>query len=101
MINTVAGLVNDDRHKVNLTAPDKVILVDIYQVCDMSKQNTRIRIRIRAAPRRRATPLTLTFSKTVCGMSVVDGDWDELKRYNLTELYSAARNASGSNKDER
>jgi tRNA acetyltransferase TAN1 len=27
-------------------------------------------------------------------MSVVDGDWDELKRYNLTELYSQARNAS-------
>ena len=32
-------------------------------------------------------------------MSVVDGDWDELKRFNLTELYSQARTASGS-KDE-
>jgi tRNA acetyltransferase TAN1 len=29
-------------------------------------------------------------------MSVVDGDWDELKRYNLTELYSQARNAHAS-----
>jgi tRNA acetyltransferase TAN1 len=32
VINTVAGLINDDRHKVNLSSPDKVILVDIYQV---------------------------------------------------------------------
>ncbi|KAK3305506.1 uncharacterized protein B0T15DRAFT_532526 [Chaetomium strumarium] len=60
VIHTIAGLINDDRHKVNLTSPDKVILVDVYQ--------------------------------TVCGMSVVDGDWDELKRFNLTELYSQARN---------
>ncbi|KAK4236941.1 tRNA acetyltransferase TAN1 [Achaetomium macrosporum] len=61
VINTIAGLINGDRHKVNLTSPDKVILVDVYQ--------------------------------TVCGMSVVDGDWDELKRFNLTELYGQARNA--------
>ncbi|KAK7700466.1 hypothetical protein SLS64_010860 [Diaporthe eres] len=45
----------DPVHKVNLGAPDKVILVDIYQ--------------------------------TVCGLSVVPGDWESLKRYNLTELY--------------
>ncbi|KAL1848299.1 hypothetical protein Daus18300_013668 [Diaporthe australafricana] len=45
----------DPVHKVNLGAPDKVILVDIYQ--------------------------------TVCGLGVVPGDWDGLKRYNLTELY--------------
>ncbi|KAK4185291.1 tRNA acetyltransferase TAN1 [Podospora australis] len=55
VINTIARLINDDRHKVNLSSPDKVILVDVYQ--------------------------------KVCGISVVDGDWDELKRYNLTELY--------------
>ncbi|KAL2163690.1 hypothetical protein VTH06DRAFT_5748 [Thermothelomyces fergusii] len=61
VINTIAGLINDDLHKVNLTSPDKVILVDIYQ--------------------------------TICGMSVVDGDWDALRRYNLTELYSQGRNA--------
>ncbi|KAL2262336.1 hypothetical protein VTK26DRAFT_1678 [Humicola hyalothermophila] len=64
VIDTIAALVNDERHKVNLTSPDKVILVEVYQ--------------------------------TVCGMSVVDGDWDELKRYNLTELYSQARNAQES-----
>lgn len=32
MINRIAGLV-DTQHKVDLGAPDKVILVDIYQVC--------------------------------------------------------------------
>lgn len=32
VINTIAGLINDERHKVNLTNPDKVILVDIFQV---------------------------------------------------------------------
>ncbi|KAK4664461.1 uncharacterized protein QC763_505730 [Podospora pseudopauciseta] len=55
VINTIAGLINNERHKVNLTSPDKVILVDVYQ--------------------------------KVCGVSVVDGDWEEFKRYNLTELY--------------
>ncbi|KAK7745949.1 hypothetical protein SLS53_002669 [Cytospora paraplurivora] len=54
VINRIAGLV-DTQHKVDLGAPDKVILVDIYQ--------------------------------TVCGFSVVPGDWEQLKRYNLTELY--------------
>ncbi|KAL2115012.1 hypothetical protein VTJ04DRAFT_10675 [Mycothermus thermophilus] len=62
VINTIAGLINEERHKVNLGKPDKVILVDIYQ--------------------------------NVCGMSVVDGDWEtELKRYNLTELYGLGRKA--------
>jgi hypothetical protein len=32
VINTIAGLINGDRHKVNLGAPDKVILLDIHQV---------------------------------------------------------------------
>ncbi|KAL2268149.1 hypothetical protein VTJ83DRAFT_2995 [Remersonia thermophila] len=59
VINTIAGLINEDRHKVNLGSPDKVILVDIHQ--------------------------------NVCGMSVVDGDWEDLKRYNLTELYGQGR----------
>lgn len=30
------------------------------------------------------------FLQTVCGLSVVDGDWDELKKYNMTELYNQA-----------
>lgn len=32
VINAIAGLINDDRHRVNLSSPDKVILVDVYQV---------------------------------------------------------------------
>ncbi|OTA99495.1 hypothetical protein M426DRAFT_325091 [Hypoxylon sp. CI-4A] len=57
VIKKVANLVAP-RHKVNLSSPDKVILIDIYQ--------------------------------TFCGMSVVDGDWDSLKRYNLHEIYLEA-----------
>ncbi|KAK0669743.1 hypothetical protein QBC41DRAFT_319164 [Cercophora samala] len=68
VINTIAGLINDERHKVNLTSPDKVILVDVYQ--------------------------------KVCGISVVDGDWEELKRYNLTELYGQGR-GSKEKQDEK
>ncbi|RDL32503.1 Uncharacterized protein BP5553_08959 [Venustampulla echinocandica] len=54
VIKQVASLIGDT-HSVNLTKPDKVILIEIYQ--------------------------------TVCGMSVVGGDWETLKRYNLSELY--------------
>ncbi|KAI1495657.1 hypothetical protein F5X99DRAFT_114396 [Biscogniauxia marginata] len=62
VIKQVAGLIGP-RHKVNLSTPDKVILIDIFQ--------------------------------TFCGMSVVDGDWNALKKYNLHELYlSAAKDAS-------
>lgn len=31
--------------------------------------------------------------QTVCGLSVVPGDWDSLKRYNLTELYKLTSSA--------
>ncbi|KAI1644945.1 uncharacterized protein F4817DRAFT_345090 [Daldinia loculata] len=57
VIKKVASLIAP-RHKVNLSSPDKVILIDIYQ--------------------------------TFCGMSVVDGDWESLKRYNLHEIYLSA-----------
>ncbi|KAI1135446.1 hypothetical protein F5Y05DRAFT_394453 [Hypoxylon sp. FL0543] len=62
VIKKVASLIAP-RHKVNLSSPDKVILIDIYQ--------------------------------TFCGMSVVDGDWETLKRYNLHEIYMAAAKAGG------
>ncbi|KAJ4412022.1 hypothetical protein N0V82_008901 [Gnomoniopsis sp. IMI 355080] len=69
VIKSIANLV-DPQHKVNLGAPEKVILVDIYQ--------------------------------SVCGISVVPGDWETLKRYNLTELYKQARslNEASASKDE-
>ncbi|XXH01127.1 N-alpha-acetyltransferase 30 [Hypoxylon texense] len=57
VIKKVASLIAP-RHKVNLTSPDKVILIDIFQ--------------------------------TFCGMSVVDGEWEALKRYNLHEIYLSA-----------
>ncbi|KAF3763755.1 hypothetical protein M406DRAFT_262840 [Cryphonectria parasitica EP155] len=60
VIKQIANMV-DPQHKVNLGAPHKVILLDIYQ--------------------------------TVCGISVVPGDWDVLKRYNLTELYKQANDS--------
>lgn len=59
---------------MNLGAPDNVILVDIYQA---SPQPLHV---LSCAGADRDT-------QTVCGMSVVPGDWDSLKRYNLTELY--------------
>ncbi|KAK3689990.1 hypothetical protein B0T22DRAFT_441427 [Podospora appendiculata] len=69
VIDQIARLVNDDVHKVNLTAPDKVILVDLYQ--------------------------------GVCSMSVVDGDWDELKRYNITEIYGLAAKRKASEREAK
>jgi tRNA acetyltransferase TAN1 len=32
IINRVAGLINNQRHKVDLEKPDKVILIEVYQV---------------------------------------------------------------------
>ncbi|KAF4995662.1 hypothetical protein FGRMN_4972 [Fusarium graminum] len=63
VIKKIADLVKP-KHKVNLTNPDKVVLVEIFQ---------------------------LTSVKTFCGVSVVDGkESEELKRYNLNELYKVA-----------
>ncbi|KAL4729601.1 hypothetical protein ACLX1H_004021 [Fusarium chlamydosporum] len=58
VIKKIADLVSP-KHKVNLSNPDKVVLVEIFQ--------------------------------TFCGVSVVDGkESEELKRYNLNELYKVA-----------
>lgn len=76
VIKSIANLV-DPQHKVNLGAPDKVILLEIYQV------------RFKSASPLKAWILTCSM-QTVCGISVVPGDWDTLKRYNLTELYKQA-----------
>ncbi|CAK7209037.1 hypothetical protein SCUCBS95973_000315 [Sporothrix curviconia] len=54
VIDLVAELVDQERHKVDLETPDKVILIDIFRY--------------------------------TCGMSVVDGDWNDLRKYNLSEL---------------
>lgn len=71
----IADLVSP-KHKVNLTNPDKVVLVEIFQVSGPS------RIGPMAASRK------LTSVETFCGVSVVDGkQWEELRRYNINELY--------------
>ncbi|KAK6952671.1 hypothetical protein Daesc_004962 [Daldinia eschscholtzii] len=76
VIKKVASLIVS-RHKVNLTSPDKVILIDIYQIrTNKSRQ-------------------------TFCGMSVVDGDWDSLKRYNLHEIYLSALGPDEKKKRDR
>lgn len=86
----MAGLI-DKRHKVDLTTPAKIILVEIYQV----------------GPHPLTGPSggdTDVYQQTFCGMSVVDGDWEDLKRYNLNELYIAAiseAKASGAKEEEQ
>jgi len=62
VIKQVASLVAST-HKVDLTNPEKVILVEIYQ--------------------------------SICGISVVGGDWEALKRFNLAELYQPTTAAQG------
>ena len=94
VIKQIASSIGDV-HKVNLTKPDKVILVEIYQVCYYPQLST-----FPKAPKSMSwhavirytfvEPLANSWTKTVCGMSVVPGDWEELKRYNLAELYQPA-----------
>lgn len=39
-------------------------------------------------------------NQTVCGISVVDGDWEKLKRFNIAELYpKSAESAAASTED--
>ncbi|KAG6000276.1 hypothetical protein E4U21_005624 [Claviceps maximensis] len=75
VIRKIANLI-DDRHEVNLRSPDKVILVEIFQV-----NNTSL---IFAKP----VELHADLVKLFCGISIVDGkQWVALKRYNMSALY--------------
>lgn len=85
IIKQVAGLIGP-RHKVNLTSPDKVILIEIFQVCSSF-----------ACRFQRGSQQRQTFS----GMSVVDGDWDSLKRYNIRELYETATRKADEEKETK
>ena len=73
-------------HKVNLTSPDRVIIVEIYQV---RRGLTRVPAMGRCIDI--ISRLLTHVSQTVCGMSVVGGDWEELKRFNLAELYQTTK----------
>jgi hypothetical protein len=71
-------------HKVNLTKPDKVILVEIYQVrlsVPFSTSTAELAVRYT----RESTSLIVDL-QTVCGMSIVGDDWEALKRFNVAEL---------------
>jgi tRNA acetyltransferase TAN1 len=87
IIKKVAGLIDSERHPVSLEKPDKVILIEVYQVCatDIAFPCTT-----QSADRN---------EQNACGMSVVDGDyWDDLRKYNLTELYGLANKERGQEK---
>lgn len=97
----MAALIGSN-HKVDLTKPEKVIIVEIYQVNTPIWDNVSLSV----------FPSGMAFSwqsklhdyfyllwrhirllthfgvrQTVCGMSVVEADWENLKRYNLAEIY--------------
>jgi tRNA acetyltransferase TAN1 len=74
VINQVAALINNERHKVDLKKPDKVILIDIFRVRLL---HDCLHLR----------DILTRSKKATCGMSVVDGDWEQLRKYNLSELY--------------
>jgi tRNA acetyltransferase TAN1 len=89
VIDKVAKMIST-RHKVELKNPDKVIIIEIFQV------------------RRRSEPYPFLYhlltlcSQTFCGMSVVGHDWEAMKRYNIHELYSmASKGGSGLGQPER
>ena len=64
---------------MDLDKPDKVVLIEVYQV------------RLLQSWCLFSEAVTNNARQNAVGMSVVDGDyWNELKRYNLTELYSHA-----------
>jgi hypothetical protein len=79
----------DVGHRVDLTQPDKTIIVEIYQVC--LPQHSSLSCLDRSPMIYRINEYSfayIIFLQTVCGMSVVGGDWDKLKRFNLAELYT-------------
>lgn len=62
-----------------MSSPDKVILVEIFQVGNILHLFTKL------------AKLQADYVKLFCGISVVDGQqWGALKRYNLSALYDLA-----------
>lgn len=72
IIKTVADAVGPE-HPVNLTNYDLMILVDVAQVSNTNEPSP--------------TGSLTDSSQNVIGMSVVQGDYDKLKRFNLAEIY--------------
>lgn len=87
VIDRVANMISK-RHKVDLENPDKVIIIEIFQV----------RFCTRCI---RLCPATDLFSQTFCGMSVVGKDWETMKRYNIHELYLAALKSAANPEEQK
>jgi tRNA acetyltransferase TAN1 len=69
-------------HTVDLQGYELLILVDVYRVSPGPIELTTKRIDSRL------------IHQNICGMSVVGSDYENLKRFNLAEIYQAS---SGSN----
>lgn len=76
MIKQVASAVGPG-HQVDLKNYDLLILVELYKVqYSMTPHHLH-----------NSTCVRLTLDQNVCGMSVVENDFEHLKRYNVSEIY--------------
>ena len=81
IIKQIASAVGRD-HKVDLKGYDRLILVDVYKVgCVCSVCCFPLYLQ------RDGGIIWLTF-QNILGMSVVDSDYDQLKQYNLSEIFN-------------
>jgi tRNA acetyltransferase TAN1 len=83
VIQKTAALVAET-HKVDLAKPDRVIIVEVFQVRKMRYLQMIPRMQYNV------TLLWMLYYPSVGQMSVVGSDWETLKRYNVAELYPSA-----------
>jgi tRNA acetyltransferase TAN1 len=74
IIKTIAGLVGQP-HKVDLKNYDLLIMVEIYQVGILHAIGESV------------TSICWLSTQNICGVSVVDHRFEELKRYNISEIF--------------
>lgn len=85
IIQLVASLVGPG-HEVNLKDYDLLIVVEVYQVWAMHAPNAVNGV---------CQSCRLTNEvQNVCGVSVVDGSFERLKRYNLAEIFDPTQQAA-------
>ena len=78
LIKRVADLVGKP-HTVDLKRYDRLILVDVYRVSTGAIQL----VAVIQASRRNLTCVV----QNIMGMSIVGSDYEDLKRYNIAEIY--------------
>ncbi|MCJ1285775.1 hypothetical protein MMC26_005116 [Xylographa opegraphella] len=110
VIKQVADAVGS-RHPVDLSKYDALVLVEIYKVrVGLATQVVRIptttppstpTLPQHPPPPKPGLPASMSSGATqnMCGMSVVPHDFEQLKRYNLAEIYHATRAGVASTKD--